>query len=84
MKFHAFIDRIEDNKIVVLNLFENKTVLYLPKEIFDFKIYEGLWVQIEILPDEEKTKELKFEVKKLQKELLERTKTKKDENSSKE
>ncbi len=74
MKFYGVIDRIEDGKIVVVNLVEKKGSMYLPKEMFDFKIYEGLWLIIEINPDENKTQEMKLKIKKLQEKLLKRTK----------
>jgi len=37
-----YIDRIENDKIVVVSLVNKKGSMYLPKNLFDFKIYEGL------------------------------------------
>jgi hypothetical protein len=36
--------------------------MYLPKELFDFKIYEGLWLVVEFTLDEKKT-EVKLKIK---------------------
>ncbi|MCX7716253.1 MAG: DUF3006 domain-containing protein [Endomicrobia bacterium] len=76
MKLYAVIDRIEDNKIVVVNFVDKKGSMYLPKEIFDFEIYEGLWLIIEITPDENKTQEMKTKIISLQKKLLKQTRKK--------
>ncbi|MCS7151683.1 MAG: DUF3006 domain-containing protein [Endomicrobia bacterium] len=76
MKIYGVIDRIEDGKIVVINIVDRKGSIYLPVEIFDFKIYEGLWLNIEILPDEEKTKQAKLRIQELQEKLLKRSKKK--------
>lgn len=83
MKIYGVIDRIEDGKIAVINIVDKKGTIYLPKEIFDFKIYEGLWLSIEILPDESKTEETKLRIKKLQDKLLKRSQNKTNGNSSK-
>lgn len=77
MKLYGVIDRIEDDKIVVVNFVNKQGSMYLPKKIFDFKIYEGLWLSIEILPDEKKTDETKLKIKQLQEKLLKRAKEKK-------
>jgi hypothetical protein len=74
MKLYGVIDRIEDGKIVVVNLVDRKGSMYLPKELFDFKIYEGLWLVIEFTPDEKKTEEMKLNIKNLQEKLLKRKK----------
>jgi hypothetical protein len=42
--------------------------------LFDFKIYEGLWLVIEFTPDEKKTEEMKLKIKNLQEKLLKRKK----------
>ncbi|MFN3550884.1 MAG: hypothetical protein ACK4WJ_03650 [Endomicrobiia bacterium] len=81
MKIYGVIDRIEDDKIVVINILKNKGVMYLNKDIFRFRIYEGLWLKIEFLPDEEKTKETKLKIIKLQQELLNKSKNKKRDDS---
>jgi hypothetical protein len=36
--------------------------MYLPKELFDFKIYEGLWLVVEFTLDKKKT-EVKLKIK---------------------
>ncbi len=74
MKVYGVIDRIEDGKIVVVNLVDRDGIMYLPKEMFNFKIYEGLWLIIEINPDEEETNKMKLKIKKLQEKLLKRKK----------
>lgn len=82
MKLYGVIDRIEDDRIVVINIIKNKGTMFLPKEIFNFKIYEGLWLKIEIFHDEEKTKETKLRIIKLQQELLKKSKLKKKNDVS--
>ncbi len=77
MKFYGVIDRIEDDKIVVINVVNKKGSMYLDKELFNFKIYEGLWLKIEINPDEDKTNKMKIKVLSLQQRLLKRTKKQK-------
>jgi hypothetical protein len=62
MKLYGVINRIEDAEIVVVNLIDRKTSMYLPKELFDFKIYESLWLVVEFTPDEKKT-EVKLKIK---------------------
>ncbi len=74
MKVYGVIDRIEDGKIVVVNLVDRSGSMYLPKEMFNFKIYEGLWLVIEINPDEKKTNEMRLKIKRLQEKLLKRKK----------
>jgi len=74
MKVYGVIDRIEDGKILVVNLVDRDGIMYLPKEMFNFKIYEGLWLIIEINPDEEETNKMKLKIKKLQEKLLKRKK----------
>ncbi len=71
---YGVIDRIEDNKIVVINLEHRQGTLYLPKKLFTFSIYEGLWLKIVISPDYNKSQEMKLKISALQKELLERNK----------
>lgn len=82
MKLYGVIDRIEDGKIVVINIVDKKGSMYLPKDVFDFKIYEGLWLNIEISPNEDKTQEVKLRIKKLQEKLLKRSQNKTNGNSS--
>ncbi len=78
MKIYGVIDRIEDDKIVVVNILENKGFMYFKKEVFEFKLYEGLWLKIEILPDEEKTEKTKLKIIKLQHKLLKKSKDQKN------
>ncbi len=74
MKILAFVDRIEDDT-VVLNIPKIKEILYLPKKFFDFKIYEGLWLDVEVKINYKKTKQEKVSIKKLQQKLLKRNKS---------
>jgi hypothetical protein len=74
MTLIGIIDRIEDDKIVVINIEKNKGLMYLPKNLFNFKIYEGLWLKIEISADENKTEQTRIEIKKLQQKLLSKSK----------
>lgn len=76
MKLVGVIDRIEDDKIVVINLVDRSGSLYIKKECFDFKIYEGLWLEISFIPNPQKGERVKAEIQKLQSELLRRSKKK--------
>lgn len=73
MKLLGFVDRIENNT-VVLSVPKIKEVFYLPKKIFNFKIYEGLWLDIEVKINYKKTKQEKVSIKRLQQKLLKRNK----------
>ncbi len=48
MEVLGVIDRIEDNKFVVINFVDIKGTMYLPKEKFNFPIHEGLVIKIKI------------------------------------
>jgi len=50
---------------VVVNLIARKTGMYLPKELFDFKIYEGLGLVVEFTPDEKNRSEVENKTEKL-------------------
>ena len=69
----AVIDRIEDGKIAVLAV-KGGGDIYLPVKQLGFKIREGMWVSIEIKPDETAGKASAARIKKLQDKLLEKAK----------
>lgn len=75
-KILGVIDRIEDNKIVVINLNGRKGSMYIKKSVFNFNVYEGMWVSIKIFPELDKEKKMRLQIQQLQKELLSKSKKK--------
>ncbi len=73
-KLLGVIDRIEDGKVVVLNFNDRKGSAYIDKSSFNFKVYEGMWLRIEFYPEPEKENGTRLKIKKLQEELLKRSK----------
>jgi hypothetical protein len=70
------IDRIEDNKIVVINLNNRKGSMYIAKSVFSFKVYEGMHLKIDITHQPDKEQEIKLQIQQLQNNLLSRSKKK--------
>jgi len=66
------IDRIEDDKIVVININDRNGSIYIKKSAFKFKVYEGMWVRINFSPEPKKEEEMKLQIEQLQKKLLSR------------
>ncbi len=75
IKFQTIIDRIEEEKIAVLEL-PDMTTLEIDKKFLPVDVKEGNVLDVKITINPEKEKELKEEVNKLQEELLNRTKNK--------
>jgi hypothetical protein len=69
----AVIDRIEDGKIAVFAV-KGGGDMYLPVKQLGFKIREGMWISIEMKPDETAGKASVARIKKLQNKLLGRAK----------
>ncbi len=71
----GYIDRIEDKKFAVINIIGGGEMI-IPVKQFKFKIYEGMHLEINFKPNPESEKKLLERVKKLQRELLRRSKDK--------
>lgn len=71
----AYIDRIEDGKTAVV-IVEQMGQLLVPVKKFPFKIHDGMHLSIEFKPDPKSEKKTLDAVKKLQEELIRKSKQK--------
>jgi hypothetical protein len=65
----AVVDRIEDGNIAVLTV-TGGGEMYLPVKQFGFSPREGMWLSVDIKPDERAGKSAVVRIKKLQGKLL--------------
>lgn len=68
----AIIDRIEDGKTVVLTVLGGGEMI-VPVKQFKFKLHEGMWLIADFKPDKKAELKAIDRVKKLQRELLNRS-----------
>lgn len=71
----GYIDRIEDKKFAVINIIGGGEMI-IPVKQFKFKIHEGMHLEIDFKPKPEEEKKTLDRIKKLQQELLKRSKNK--------
>lgn len=69
----AYVDRIEDGKFAVINVIGGGEMV-IPVKQFKFKIHEGMHLEINFEPRPDEEKKTLDRIKKLQQELLRKSK----------